>query len=288
MREEDPTQFLIEAALREDLDVDGDVTSQYFTPESAHGRGRIFAKEPASLSGVEIAARVFAAVDQLLLVEVEAEDGTKLEPGGTALRVEGSLRSILTAERTALNFIQRLSGVATLTAKFVGAIGDSKAKLLDTRKTTPGWRLLEKKAVGDGGGTNHRIGLFDHVMVKDNHLLAAPDQADLVESIRRVKADFPEKRVQLEADTLQQLLSFLKFDGVDSVLLDNMSLADLREAVRLRDERNPGLALEASGGITLETIGGVAQTGVDFISVGALTHSATAVDFSLELEAVNS
>lgn len=287
MREEDPAQFLIEAALREDLGEDGDVTSRFFTPESARGRARIFAKEPARLSGIEIAARVFAEVDQQLRVEIVAQDGAKLEPGDTVLRIEGSLRSILTAERTALNFIQRLSGVATLTASYVEAIGNSSTQLLDTRKTTPGWRSLEKKAVADGGGTNHRIGLFDHVMVKDNHLLAEPDRAHLQDSIRRCKAEFPAKRVQLEADTIEQLLEFLEFEGVDSVLLDNMSNDDLREAVRLRNERKPDLKLEASGGITLETIGGVAQTGVDFISVGALTHSATAVDFSLEIERID-
>ena len=285
MREEDPAELLIQAALREDLGVDGDVTSRYFVPEDARGRARIFAKESARLSGVEIAARVCRAVDQQLLVGTVVEDGAQLAAGDTVLTIEGSLRSILTAERTALNFLQRLSGVATLTAAFVERIGDSKTKLLDTRKTTPGWRMLEKQAVAHGGGTNHRIGLFDHVMVKDNHLLAESSPARIQEAIRGVKADFPDKRVQLEVDTIEQLLAFLEFDGVDSILLDNMPLDQLRESVRLRDERKPAIRLEASGNVTLDTIGDIAQTGVDFVSVGALTHSATAVDFSLELEA---
>lgn len=279
------TDQLIQTALREDLDEDGDVTSRYFVPESASGRGRIFAKEPARLSGIEIGERVFRAVDEQLLLERAAENGAKLAPGDTVLRVEGSLRSILTAERTALNFIQQLSGIATLTSEFVARIGGAKARLLDTRKTTPGWRALEKQAVRDGGGTNHRVGLFDHVMVKDNHLLAQSDPAWIQDAIRRVKADFPKKRVELEVDRIEQLLAFLKLDGVDSILLDNMSLGQLRESVRLRDERNPAVLLEASGGVTLETVGEIAKTGVDFISVGALTHSAGAVDFSLELEA---
>jgi len=279
-------QPLIDAALHEDLREEGDVTSRYFVPESARGRGRIFAKEPAVVSGLEVAARVFKTLDAELHVSLDVKDGAKVQPGETVLTVEGSLRSILTGERTALNFLQRLSGIATLTSRYLAAMGDSPAKLLDTRKTTPGWRALEKAAVVHGGGTNHRIGLFDHVMVKDNHLLVPLPPGGMQAAIRRVKADHPQKRVQLEVDNLQQLEDFLQLEGVDCILLDNMSPPRLIQAVAMRDRLAPRLTLEASGGINLDTIGAVAATGVDFISCGALTHSARAIDYSLELTAV--
>jgi len=194
--------------------------------------------------------------------------------------IEGDARALLTGERVALNFLQRLSGVATLTRKFVGAVAGTKTHILDTRKTTPGLRALEKAAVVAGGGHNHRFGLFDMVMVKDNHLLAETDLHRLQDAIRRCRADHPEVRIELEADTLDQVRRFLTLMGVDVILLDNMRLEEMKEAVELGAGR---VQFEASGGVNLDTVAGIAATGVDFISVGALTHSARAIDFSLEL-----
>jgi nicotinate-nucleotide pyrophosphorylase (carboxylating) len=202
------------------------------------------------------------------------------------LRVEGSARSILTAERTALNFLQRLSGVATLTRRYVDAIAGTGAAILDTRKTTPGYRMLEKAAVVHGGGTNHRIGLFDRAMVKDNHLVAESRLPGLQASIAELKADRPEVEVELEADRLEQVEAFFGLEGVDYLLLDNMSLEDLRAAVAMRNGRTIP-RLEASGGVNLERVRGIAETGVDFISVGALTHSAPSLDLGLDFVPVS-
>jgi nicotinate-nucleotide pyrophosphorylase (carboxylating) len=196
------------------------------------------------------------------------------------MAVHGRAASLLTAERTALNFLQRLSGVATLTGRFVDAVNGTSAKILDTRKTTPGMRLFEKAAVVSGGATNHRFGLHDMVMVKDNHLAASSSLEELQSAISRVKAERPGIRVELEADTLEQVRRFVTLRGVDVILLDNMTLAELREAVSLK---RPGMALEASGGVNLETVRQIAETGVDFVSVGEMTHSARAVDLSLEV-----
>ena len=281
----DRDKLIIKLALEEDLEQIGDLTSRYFVPKSAKGRGRIFVKEKAViLSGLEVAQHVFAEVDPKLQVDLEARDGDKLSKGQTVLSVRGSLGSILTAERTALNFIQQLSGIATLTNQFVQKIADSKAKILDTRKTTPGWRNLEKTAVSHGGGTNHRIGLFDAVMVKDNHLLAKSDPVWIQRAIRKVRKEHPEIKIELEVDRLDQLTAYLKLEGVDVILLDNMKPTILRKAVAMRNRDAPSVLLEASGGVNLETVAGIAETEVDFISVGALTHSARAVDFSLELD----
>jgi nicotinate-nucleotide pyrophosphorylase (carboxylating) len=195
--------------------------------------------------------------------------------------VEGKARSILTAERTALNFLQHLSGVASLTAQYVDRVKGTHARILDTRKTTPGYRLLEKQAVIHGGGVNHRLGLYDRAMVKDNHLVAEGGPETLQAAIRRLGNERPEVEVELEADDLEQARSFLTMVGVDYILLDNMNPEDLREAVTLRGERTSPL-LEASGGVTMETLREIAETGVDFISVGALTHSAPSLDIGLD------
>ena len=267
-------------ALAEDIG-SGDLTCAYFVYAMRYGKARIFAKQPCVLAGVETAARAFALVDPSLEVHIVRKDGDSLLPGDTVMKIVGSVRDILTAERTALNFIQQLSGVATLTRAFVEAVKPHRAILLDTRKTTPGLRALEKSAVLAGGGTNHRIGLFDMVMVKDNHLAAGTTLAQLQENLRRFRGEHPGVRVELEADRLDQVRDFLTLDGVDVILLDNMTNAQIAEAVRLRGERP--VKLEASGGVTLATVNAIAATGVDFISVGALTHSAPAVDFSLEL-----
>jgi nicotinate-nucleotide pyrophosphorylase (carboxylating) len=273
----------IAIALAEDIGK-GDLTSRYFLPEGLRRSARIFAREPAIASGIDTAVEVFRRVDPSLSIRVLAAAGQPLVAGQTLLEVAGPVRSILTAERVALNFLQRLSAIATLTRRFVDAIAGTSAAILDTRKTTPGLRALEKAAVRDGGGRNHRFGLDDMVMVKDNHLLAA-DPAAFAETLRRRLALFrreqPGVKVEVEADTLDQVRDFLAIAGIDVILLDNMTPARMREAVRLRGA-NP-VKLEASGGVSLATVREIALTGVDFISIGALTHSAGSIDFSLEL-----
>ena len=265
-------------ALAEDIGP-GDLTSRYFVGGGMRS-ARIFAKQPAIAAGVETGAEVFRRVDPQLAVRVVRESGARLEPGDTVLEVSGEARSILTAERVALNFIQRLSGVATLTRRFVDAVGPHRARILDTRKTTPGLRALEKAAVLAGGGVNHRLGLYDMVIVKDNHLAAGTTLEALQAAIVRFRGEHPGVRVEIEADRLDQVRGFLTLTGVDVVLLDNMRCEEMAEAVRLGAGR---VLFEASGGVNLQTVPAIAATGVDFISVGALTHSAPAIDFSLEL-----
>jgi nicotinate-nucleotide pyrophosphorylase (carboxylating) len=280
----DSVATLIALALAEDIGA-GDVTSRYFIPEERRARAFATARRDGVLSGAEVAARVFLAVDPSLDVEILIADGSQVAAGALLMRIEGAARSILTAERTALNFLQRLSGVATLTASYVAQIRDTPANILDTRKTTPGFRLLEKQAVVHGGGTNHRLGLYDRAMVKDNHLVADGGLPALQAAIHRLKADHPQVEVELEADSLEQVRAFLALDGVDHLLLDNMTLGELRSAVAARGE-HPEPQLEASGGVTLNTVHDIALTGVDFISVGALTHSAPALDIGLDFQSL--
>jgi len=275
----DPVVSLIRSALEEDIGA-GDLTSRYFVPESATTTARIFAKEDGVTAGIEVAAEVFRLVDSTLSVHVGKHDGVPFEPGDTLLQIAGRTQSVLTAERTALNFLQRLCGVASQTRRYVEAVKPHAVRILDTRKTTPGWRWLEKQAVKSGGGTNHRMGLYDMVMVKDNHLLADDRQEDLQAAIVAVKAEHPGTSIELEADTLEQVVRFLTLQGVDVILLDNMPPDLLRKAVQIVQGR---VLLEASGGITLGTIADYASTGVDAISVGALTHSVRSLDLSLEL-----
>lgn len=270
---------LIRAAIAEDVGT-GDVTSLYFIPAAAKSRAEIVAREPGVVSGAEIAAAVFKEIDSALEVEICIPDGDSFEPGSVLMKAAGSTRSLLTAERTALNFLQRLCGVATLSRSYVEAVRPHPVQVWDTRKTTPGWRVIEKAAVKHGGGTNHRMGLYDHAMVKDNHLAANHDLPALQSAIRKLRAERPGVRVQLEAATLAQVADFLTLEGVDMLLLDNMTPEQQREAVRLVNGR---LWLEASGGITLATIKDVAATGVNAISVGALTHSARALDLALDI-----
>lgn len=270
---------LIRAAIREDVGA-GDVTSLYFISENSRSRAEIVAREPGIVSGAEIAARVFQEIDPALEVEIGIPDGSAFQRGSILMKAAGSTRSLLTAERTALNFLQRLCGVATQTKTYVDAVWPHPVQIWDTRKTTPGWRLIEKAAVKHGGGTNHRMGLYDHAMVKDNHLAANGDLKALQTAIRKLRAERPGVRVQLEAATLQQVADFLALEGVDMLLLDNMSPGQQAEAVKLVSGR---LWLEASGGITLDSIKEVAATGVNAISVGALTHSARALDLALDL-----
>lgn len=281
------TSALIDLALREDLGEDmqsGDVTSQYFVPEQQLSHAFIRAKADGVLAGMAVAVEVFHRVNPELEVVVLKKDGDVVACGDRVLEVSGQARSILTAERTALNFLQRLSGVATQTQAYVAETQGTDARVLDTRKTTPGWRALEKMAVVAGGGSNHRMGLYDRAMVKDNHLVAQRELDTLQNAIDRLRRERGGVEVELEADTLEQVRDFLGLRGVDYILLDNMDHASMRKAVAMRNECGSQVALEASGGVTLETIAGIADTGVDFISVGALTHSAVALDLSLEFE----
>ena len=278
--DKDVTSELIDLALYEDIR-DGDVTSLYFVPEGRISTAYVHAKDEGVLAGVEVAKTVFLRVDADLDVECLKKEGDSVECGERVMRVSGSGRSILTAERTALNFLQRLSGIATHTSRYVALVKGTKAQVLDTRKTTPGWRVLEKAAVLAGGGMNHRMGLYDRAMVKDNHIVAQDSLDGIQSAIDRLKKDRPHVEVELEADTLEQVERFLALDGVDYILLDNMDYATMSKAVKMRGDSGP--ALEASGGVNLDTISAVAQTGVDFISVGALTHSSVALDLSLEL-----
>ncbi len=274
------SQALIDLALAEDIGA-GDVTSLYFIPEDRKARAFVAVRKDGVVSGTETAARVFSTVDPALKVEILIPDGSKVAAGALLIRVEGSARSILTAERTALNFLQRLSGVASMTARHVEAVKGTSTRILDTRKTTPGFRLLEKKAVADGGGTNHRMGLYDRAMVKDNHLVAEGGLPAIQAAVYKLKNERPGVEVELEADNLDQVKAFLQLDGIDHILLDNMSLDEMRGAVELRGEDDRPF-LEASGGITFERLKDIALTGVDFISVGALTHSVTALDIGLD------
>jgi len=273
---------LIEAALAEDVGA-GDFTSLWTVPDDRRAVARIVAKAPGVIAGSEVAAEAFRRVDPSLTVEVIAADGTAVEPGEVVMRVEGSARSILTAERAALNFLQQLSGVATVTRRYVDAVRGTGARVIDTRKTTPGMRLLEKAAVVAGGGANHRVGLYDMVMIKDNHIAAS---GGITAAVRAVRARNDRGlRVEVETTTLDEVREALAV-GVDRIMFDNMTPELMAEAVDVVRSADPRPETEASGGITLETILPFARTGVDFISVGALTHSAPALDLSLRLEAV--
>jgi nicotinate-nucleotide pyrophosphorylase (carboxylating) len=266
-------------ALREDIG-GGDITTVSFVPENQQASARIIARERAIVAGIDVAAEVFRRVDASLRPEILRDNGAIVDSGESVLQVRGNARSILTAERVALNFLQRLSAIATLTHQFVEAVGDNRAKILDTRKTTPGLRKLEKAAVVAGGGENHRFGLYDMVLVKDNHLFARPNFSNIAETIRRLHEDRPDIKIELEADTLDQVRAFIGMDGVGIILLDNMSAPQMRDAVALGQGK---VKFEASGGVTLQNVGQIAATGVDYISIGALTHSARAIDFSLEM-----
>lgn len=272
------TESLIQAALAEDIGP-GDVTSAYFVPETLSSSAVIVAREPGVMSGMDVARRVFELVDDRLLTRPLKQDGEAFEKGDVVLEIQGPTRGILSGERTALNFLQHLCGIAAQTRRYVETVRPHPVQIWDTRKTTPGWRLLEKAAVKAGGGTNHRMGLYDHVMVKDNHIAANGSNEALQAAIDRVRTDRPGTRIQLECDTLEQMQRFLTLRGVDMLLLDNMGCERLRQAVALNAGR---LWLEASGGITLETIREVAATGVNAISVGALTHTVRALDLGLD------
>ena len=269
----------IEIALREDLG-DGDVTTDFFVAKNQQAMARIVAHERVILAGTETTAEVFRRVDSTLDVAVLRNDGSQVNAGENVINLRGSARPILKAERVALNFLQRLSGIATLTRKFVDAAANDRVKILDTRKTTPGLRALEKAAVVAGGGANHRFGLFDMVLLKDNHLAANTGFDAFAKAVHKVREARPNVQIEVEADTLEQVRTFLEIDGIDLILLDNMKPAQIREAIALGKNK---VKFEASGGVTLKNVRQIAVTGVDYISIGALTHSPRAVDFSLEL-----
>ena len=279
---DDSLDALITLALREDLGDEGDLTSRAVVPATLRAHGRLVAREPIVVAGLAVAAAVCARVDPALELRPRAAEGDRLASGAALAELEGPARSLLAAERTVLNFLQRLCGVATLTRRYADELEGSRCRLLDTRKTTPGHRALEKAAVRAGGGSNHRMGLFDRMLIKDNHLAAAGGLREAVLAARAGKGALLE--LEVEVDTLAQLREALDL-GVPLVLCDNMPPATLREAASLRDRLAPKTLLEASGGVTLETVAEIGRTGVDFVSVGALTHGARAVDIGLDFDA---
>jgi nicotinate-nucleotide pyrophosphorylase (carboxylating) len=269
-------------AIQEDIG-EGDVTTEFFVPAGLHASAQIIAREKAIIAGTETATEVFHRVDPATRARVIRADSSEVEAGDTIIEIDGLARSILKAERVALNFLQRLSGIATLTRRFVNAADNPSVQILDTRKTTPGLRALEKAAVVAGGGVNHRFGLYDMVLVKDNHLIADSGLSAFAETVRRLRQERPGVRIEVEADRLEQVRAFLEIDEIDVVLLDNMKRTEMREAVALRKNK---VKFEASGGITLKNIRQIAATGVDYISVGAITHSAPAINLALEIRNV--
>jgi nicotinate-nucleotide pyrophosphorylase (carboxylating) len=272
---------LIELALAEDLGTTGDRTTLALIPAGQVASAAFVVRPGGVIAGLPVVKLVLMAVDPTLQFTPLVADGSRVEPKTTVATVFGPLRSILSAERTALNFLQRLSGVATLTRRFVEHVTGLPAEILDTRKTTPGWRLLEKYAVRAGCGTNHRIGLYDAILIKDNHIAGV--DGDVVRAVERART-YPGNEgltVEIEVDSLDQLRAVLPVRP-EIVLLDNMTNDQLKAAVEMRNGLSPVTKLEASGGVNLSTIRGIAETGVDRISVGAMTHSATALDIGLD------
>jgi nicotinate-nucleotide pyrophosphorylase (carboxylating) len=274
------TALLIDLALEEDLGAKGDTTSIAVIPADLNAKAQLLAKCNCVVAGLEVAKTVFLAVDDTLEFTSLVEDGANVENTAVIAEISGKAISLLTAERTALNFLQRLTGVATESARYANAVTGTGCVILDTRKTTPGWRNLEKYAVATGGATNHRIGLYDRVMIKDNHreLAGLDGPYGIMRSVEKAKRTFPELEVEVEADTLEQVREAADA-GADYILLDNMTNKEMLDAVSINSGR---AKLEASGGITFERIREIATLGVDFISVGALTHSVKAADISME------
>ena len=271
----------VRAALAEDLGR-GDVTTLATVPAGAKSVARMNAREPLVVAGLAFAETAFRELSPKIQIKRLVRDGQRVKAKTPLLQISGPSRAVLSAERVALNFVQRLSGVATATAQFADLTKGTKARILDTRKTTPGWRRFEKYAVKCGGGTNHRIGLFDMVLIKDNHLVALRNEKPnaITAAVARARKQFPKLKVEVEADTLEQVSQAAEA-GADIVLLDNMPTAQLRQAVKIIRGR---AQTEASGGVNLRTVRAIARTGVDFISVGGITHSARAVDIGLDFE----
>ena len=277
----DEIRRIVALALAEDIG-SGDVTTLAAVPETARAKAVVRAREPLAVAGLALAEAAFRELSTTVQITRAVEDGHRVAEGKSLLQVAGPARALLSAERVALNFLQRLCGIATLTAQFVDAIKGTRAQILDTRKTTPGWRRLEKYAVKCGGGRNHRLGLFDMVLIKDNHLAALKHESPnaIAAAVERARAKYPKLKVEVEADTLEQVEQAVAARA-DMILLDNMNLVQLRLAVQKCKDR---ALTEASGGVTLAGVRAIAETGVDFISVGVLTHSARAVDIGLDFE----
>jgi nicotinate-nucleotide pyrophosphorylase (carboxylating) len=267
----------VNAALDEDLGLLGDITSNATIPPDTAASATITARQPGVVAGIELARYAFRSLDPAAEFRVETGDGSRVAAGAPIARVSGNARAMLGAERVALNFLGRLSGIATLTRAYVDAVAGTRAAIADTRKTTPGLRALEKYAVRCGGGRNHRVGLFDAILIKDNHIVAAGGLASAIERARQTAGHMV--KIEVEVDTLDQLRDALGY-RIDAVLLDNMAPAMLREAVTIVGGR---VLLEASGGVSLDTVRAIAETGVDLISVGALTHSAPVLDLGLDM-----
>lgn len=270
---------LIDLAFAEDIG-DGDHTTLCCIPEDAMGKSRLLIKEEGILAGVELAKRVFKRFDKSLQVEVMIQDGSHVRPGDVVFVVTGKVRSLLQTERLMLNIMQRMSGIATMTHKYMEAIKGTGARVLDTRKTTPGMRIIEKQAVKIGGGTNHRIGLFDMILLKDNHVDFAGGISNALDRCRQyLKDNGKDLKIEIEVRSMDELKEVLAHGGVDRIMLDNFSVEETGEAVRLVDHK---YEVESSGGITIDTIRAYAEQGVDFISVGALTHSVKGLDMSFK------
>ena len=271
---------IVERALVEDLG-HGDVTTDALIPPDARGQASVVVKAEGVVAGLEVALEVFRQVDPFTISRIRMADGTAVSPGDVVADVEGSVAGILKAERVALNFLQRLSGIATATAAYVDAVRGTKARIIDTRKTVPGLRQLEKYAVRVGGGHNHRYNLADGILIKDNHIAALrARELSLEEIVDLARRRSPHTlRVEIEAETVEEAVEAVEA-GADAVLLDNMTPDEMRRVVSIADGR---ALLEASGGVTLDTVRAVAETGVDLISVGALTHSVRALDISLDM-----
>lgn len=283
--ERQSARTLLTLALLEDLGDRGDLTCQALIAPNLIASVDVVARKPGVLAGAPVGRMVFAELDPAIEWEARCQDGAALERGTIVARVTGPLNSLLVGERTMLNFLTHLSGIATLTMAYVQCVAGTRAVILDTRKTLPGYRRLAKYAVRCGGGTNHRMGLYDGVLIKDNHLAAWSMQASVAEACRVAREKSPhDVSIEVEVDTLEQFRDALQ-GGPDMVLLDNMDLEQLRAAVAIRDATAPGVLLEASGGVTLATVRGIAETGVDRISVGALTHSAPTLDLAFDWNA---
>ncbi len=276
---------LLELAFEEDLGQAGDLTSNMLLPPGLQGSAVFVARAKGVVAGLSTLPLVFEHLGPDLQIEFAVHDGDEVQPAARLAVVYGRMQPILTGERLALNILQRLSGIATRTHEFVAAVAGLPCRILDTRKTTPGWRRLEKYAVRCGGGHNHRLGLFDGVLIKDNHLAALEDPANAIaQAVARARAKAPAGTpIEIEVDTLEQLDQALAARP-DVIMLDNMDLGMLRESVRRRNQQAPGVKLEASGGVSLASVRAIAETGVDFISVGALTHSAPALDMALDFQ----
>jgi len=271
-------QQLIDRALYEDVRT-GDATTNAIVDENARANAVWVAKEEGIVAGLDVAKAVFHKLDPGLEWSQQLKDGQKVQPGSEIVSMQGSCRAILTGERIALNIAQRMSGIATMTNKYVQAVGDLSTKILDTRKTVPGLRLLDKYAVKTGGGTNHRLGLFDLAMIKDNHIVAA---GGITEAVQKVRNSYPDLRIEVETTNLQQVKEALAAEA-DIIMLDNMKTQQMKRAVEKIDGKAES---EASGNITLQTVREVAETGVDYVSVGALTHSVMAFDISQRLQKI--